>query len=63
MTYSSKYGEAFIMNCGKRHGTVSMGHDTAQDFRECMDKCAALVPCHSVDYHFNSGKVPGSTHH
>jgi len=36
MTYNSKFGEAFKMDCGKRHGTKYMGVGQAKSFKDCM---------------------------
>jgi len=57
MTYNSKFGEAFKMDCGKRHGTKYFGIAQAASFKECMDSCAEYVPCRSVDYTPKNGKV------
>lgn len=62
MQYTSQYGETFKMNCGKRHGTAYLDTIQKDTLKDCMDACAALVPCHSVDYHGRTKKCYLSDH-
>ncbi|PYH84414.1 hypothetical protein BO82DRAFT_399656 [Aspergillus uvarum CBS 121591] len=48
--YVSEYGELFHMECGKRHGTVSFKNETQPTYRDCIDACAEIPKCASVDY-------------
>ena len=43
-TYTSIYGEKFLINCGVRHGTAPIGKDKAESFKDCMDTCAYVTP-------------------
>lgn len=78
MTYTSSYGESFKMDCGKRHGTKLLTTTKADNFQDCkyllfmlmtsltpegMEMCAALVPCHSVDYQVGKQKCFMGSHH
>ncbi|KAE8400084.1 hypothetical protein BDV37DRAFT_286944, partial [Aspergillus pseudonomiae] len=60
--YTSRNGEVFKMNCGKRHGAEYLTTLDRGSLKECMDACSELVPCHSVDYHARSKKCYLSNH-
>ncbi|THC87320.1 hypothetical protein EYZ11_013235 [Aspergillus tanneri] len=55
-------GVVFKMNCGKRHGAEYLGVQDKNSLKDCMDACAELTPCHSVDYHARSKKCYLSNH-
>ncbi len=57
MTYTTSYAETFRMDCGKRHGTTVLSWSYVSSFKECMEGCGKIVPCHSVDYHPRTRKV------
>ena len=46
-----------------RHGTKVTHEDTQPTFKDCLDACSLLLPCHSVDYHVNSHKCYYGNHH
>ncbi|KAK2750671.1 hypothetical protein FQN57_002744 [Myotisia sp. PD_48] len=48
--FTSGFGESFRMVCGKRHGTEAQAQ-TMVSYEECMQACARLGPCKSVDWH------------
>ncbi|PKX88631.1 PAN domain-containing protein [Aspergillus novofumigatus IBT 16806] len=48
--YVSEYGELFHMECGKRHGTVPFREEEKLTYRDCLDGCAKLPKCLSVDW-------------
>ncbi|KAH8434320.1 uncharacterized protein LDX57_011967 [Aspergillus melleus] len=48
--YVSEYGELFHMECGKRHGTVPFKEEKTLTYRNCLDGCAKLPNCQSVDW-------------
>jgi hypothetical protein len=38
------------MECGKRHGTVPFREEEKLTYRDCLDGCAKLPKCLSVDW-------------
>lgn len=36
MVYASSYGETFMMDCGRRHGTKVIDTKTAETFEDCQ---------------------------
>ncbi|KAH8700409.1 hypothetical protein BGW36DRAFT_357069 [Talaromyces proteolyticus] len=58
----TRSGVVFKMNCGKRHGAEYLDTQDKNSLKECMDACAELTPCHSVDYHARSKKCYLSNH-
>ncbi|KAF3479860.1 uncharacterized protein GIQ15_06836 [Arthroderma uncinatum] len=56
MIYESDHGERFKMSCSKRHGMKVLWTQPAETFDDCMDMCAKIVPCHSVDYQARTKK-------
>ncbi|KAF7716435.1 Uncharacterized protein PECH_003840 [Penicillium ucsense] len=60
--YTGPYGQAFKMNCGKRHGTKYISVEEKASLEECMDACDSLTSCHSVDYNRRVKKCYLSTH-
>lgn len=38
------------MECGKRHGTDSFRDEVQPTYRDCIDACANIPKCSSVDY-------------
>ncbi|OBT47696.1 hypothetical protein VE00_02222 [Pseudogymnoascus sp. WSF 3629] len=63
VTYTSSHGESFKMDCGKRHGTRYFTVSSAENLQECMETCAAIVPCQSVDYQARTRKCYLGSHH
>ncbi|KAL8856238.1 MAG: hypothetical protein Q9178_007155 [Gyalolechia marmorata] len=63
MTYSSRHGETFRMSCGKRHGAVPIFQEAQKSLRDCMNACAAILACHSVDYYQKTGACYYSDRH
>ncbi|OJJ42205.1 hypothetical protein ASPZODRAFT_170319 [Penicilliopsis zonata CBS 506.65] len=60
--YVSEFGELFHMECGKRHGTVSFREDTQPTYRDCIDSCATIPKCASVDYSNRTNTCYYGTH-
>ncbi|KAK2739576.1 hypothetical protein FQN57_006538 [Myotisia sp. PD_48] len=56
LIYESDHGENFRMSCSKRHGMRVLWTQQAETFDDCMDLCAKIVPCHSVDYQARNKK-------
>ena len=50
------------MDCSKRHGTKYLYTDTQATFKDCLDACSKLVPCHSVDYQWRTRTCYYSNH-
>ncbi|KAF3394179.1 hypothetical protein F1880_004641 [Penicillium rolfsii] len=42
--------QLFHMECGKRHGTVPFRQEYQATYRDCIDACANVPKCSSVDY-------------
>ncbi|MCJ1290265.1 hypothetical protein MMC34_001801 [Xylographa carneopallida] len=63
MTYTTPYGEAFKMDCGKRHGTQILSWMIANNLKECMDACGGFIACHSVDFQYRTKKCYLGAHH
>ncbi|KAF2673626.1 hypothetical protein BT63DRAFT_451683 [Microthyrium microscopicum] len=63
MSYASSYGETFRMDCYKRHGTKVIQATNANSFQDCMELCASMIPCHSVDYQERTKKCYLGSHH
>ncbi|KAH6680620.1 hypothetical protein B0J14DRAFT_531980 [Halenospora varia] len=63
MIFDSQFGERFHIDCGMRHGSVVIFKDTQESLKDCMDACAALTPCHSVDYHISKKICYYGQHH
>lgn len=38
------------MECGKRHGTIPFHQEHQDTYRDCIDACANVPKCSSVDY-------------
>lgn len=51
------------MICGKRHGAAIIAKQTGLDFAGCIDSCASLKNCSSVDYHELTAVCYLSNHH
>ncbi|KAJ0415610.1 hypothetical protein BJY00DRAFT_293178 [Aspergillus carlsbadensis] len=48
--YVSDFGDLFHMECGKRHGTAPFKEEETATYRDCLDGCAKLPRCVSIDW-------------
>ncbi|KAK1763282.1 hypothetical protein QBC33DRAFT_518873 [Phialemonium atrogriseum] len=48
--FVTSVGEAFRMDCSKRHGTKVIYRDRQDSYKNCIEACGKLLPCKSVDY-------------
>lgn len=60
--YISEFGELFHMECGKRHGTENFRQDIQNTYRDCIDACAAIPKCSSVDFSNRTSTCYYGTH-
>jgi hypothetical protein len=51
------------MDCGKCHGTRYLFSATQPSLRACMETCAKILHCHSVDYSTKTKTCYYSDHH
>ncbi|CEL10605.1 hypothetical protein ASPCAL13722 [Aspergillus calidoustus] len=57
------FGRVFRATCGMRHGTAYIAPPlTKETLKECVDACAAVLACHSVDYHERNRRCYLSNH-
>ncbi|KAF3922020.1 hypothetical protein ABW20_dc0106004 [Dactylellina cionopaga] len=61
-TYNTIFGTAFRITCGRRHGTPHILSEGQASFKDCMDACAGINGCDSVDYHERSKTCYYSDH-
>ncbi|KAL4860300.1 hypothetical protein BDV12DRAFT_205282 [Aspergillus spectabilis] len=60
--FPTVYGRIFKMNCEMRHGTHYITSVSKDTLKECINACAALLSCRSVDYHERARKCYFSNH-
>ncbi|KAE8149880.1 hypothetical protein BDV25DRAFT_140398 [Aspergillus avenaceus] len=60
--YVSEYGKVFHMECGKRHGTMPFKEEKQSTYRDCVDGCAKIPKCSSVDWSTRSEMCYYLTH-
>ncbi|KAL3461713.1 hypothetical protein BJX64DRAFT_289123 [Aspergillus heterothallicus] len=57
------FGREFKVSCGMRHGTRYIAPPlTKETLRECVNTCASLLSCRSVDYHERARRCYLSDH-
>jgi hypothetical protein len=60
---STGFGREFKVSCGMRHGTKYIAQPlTKETLRECVNTCASLLSCRSVDYHERARRCYLSDH-
>ncbi|KAK6351455.1 hypothetical protein TWF718_004615 [Orbilia javanica] len=50
-TYNTIFGSAFRIVCDRRHATPHILTEGQASFKDCMNACARMNGCDSVDYH------------
>ncbi|KAF3135462.1 hypothetical protein TWF703_006006 [Orbilia oligospora] len=61
-TYNTIFGSAFRIVCNRRHATPHILSEGQASFKDCMNACAGINGCDSVDYHERSKTCYYSNH-